>query len=392
MESKAALREEVTQILAADSKVTQMLQPVSLNAAIADSRAEDKGQIYEMMQTCWQQDALRESISPDSHQSTGLEEILELHDGMLHSRPYQAEKESYGNHHGKAHSHHKGRAFENPQPVGDIGIIEAVVEPGRHTSNEDSSQHAHVQSLDIGYHGQPRACSRFLAVINPEVSAVQSEEAGNEIIEEHVDDKALHSTAGRLLLGKTDGHGDGKEDRHLGEHRPGTLFYYKPEIIPKSSLGSQAAQDSLILANNCQGYRKTKECKQDNRRIHCTAKPLHPLHDTILTERHVHYLLYKSISIPSSLRFLPQLLSKISYGKIIIKKARESNSFAGFRHYCPIVEHSTFPVLWYIHHSRCRYMRYCTYHTSISIKYGIMDWKAVCSSSSSYRANLAGET
>ena len=216
---------------------------------------------------------------------------------MLHSRPHQAEEESHWNHQGKAHRHYESRAFEDAQPVGNVGIIKAVVKPGRHAGDEDGAQHAHVQGFDIGNHGQACACPSVHAVVNTEESAVQGKEPGDEVVEDHVDDEGLHGAAGLFLLGKADRHGDGKENGHLIEHRPGALLHHIPEVTPHGTLGSQAAEQSLVLADDGNSHRQAEESKQDNRRIHSAAEPLHALHETVFADGHMKYPLNKTKSI-----------------------------------------------------------------------------------------------
>ena len=58
VEGKAALREKVAEALTADSEIIEVLQPVSLDAAVADSGAEDERQVDEVMETCGQKDSL----------------------------------------------------------------------------------------------------------------------------------------------------------------------------------------------------------------------------------------------------------------------------------------------------------------------------------------------
>ena len=94
----------------------------------------------------------------------------------------------------------------------------------RDAGDEDSAEHAHVQGLDVGNHGQSRTGTGVLTVIDAEVTAVQGQDTGDEIVEDHVDDEAFHGAAGLFLLGKANGNGDGKEDRHLIEDRPGPCW------------------------------------------------------------------------------------------------------------------------------------------------------------------------
>ena len=108
-----------------------------------------------------------------------------------------------------------------------------VVQVGRDAGNEDSAEHAHVQGLDVGNHGQARAGTGVLTIVDAEVAAVKGQDTGDEIVEYHVDDETFHGTAGLFFLGKANGNGDGKEDRHLIEDGPGALLDDVPEIIPE---------------------------------------------------------------------------------------------------------------------------------------------------------------
>ena len=250
MQGKAALREKFCQRLATDGKIIQMLQPVSLNAAIADRRAKDKRQIDEVMQTCGKQNAFRERIGPNTDQTAGLQKILELHNGMLYSRPYHAEDKGQRNHHRKTYRHDKSRPLENPQPVGNIRIIETVVQIRGHAGDKDGTEHAHIERLDIGNHGQPRPCACCLTIIHAEICPMQRQEPGNKIVEQHVDDETFHRAAGWFLFRKADRYGYRKENGHLGKYRPGSLFHHKPKIIPYCALSGYTPQYALILTDN----------------------------------------------------------------------------------------------------------------------------------------------
>ena len=151
--------------------------------------------------------------------------------------------------------------------------------------------------FDIGNHGQSRTCPSVHAVVDTEESTVQGKEPGDEVVENHVDDEGLHGAASLFLLSKADRHGDGEENRHLVEHRPGALLHHIPEVIPHGTLGSQAAEQSLVLADDGNSHRQTEESKQDNRRIHSAAEPLHALHETVFADGHMKYPLNKTKSI-----------------------------------------------------------------------------------------------
>lgn len=86
VKGKAALGEQVPQGMSTGGEVIEVLQPVSLDTAVADSRAVDEGQIDEVVQACRQEDAFRESIGPDAEDTAGLEEELELFDTVLDGR------------------------------------------------------------------------------------------------------------------------------------------------------------------------------------------------------------------------------------------------------------------------------------------------------------------
>ena len=79
-------------------EVIEVLQPVSLDTAVADSWAINEGQVNEMVQACRQEDAFRESIGPDAEDTTRLEEELELFDAVLDGRPDVAEEERHRQH------------------------------------------------------------------------------------------------------------------------------------------------------------------------------------------------------------------------------------------------------------------------------------------------------
>lgn len=72
---------------------------------------------------------------------------------MLDGRPDVAEEERHGQHDQETDSDDEGRALEDTEPVRNFCIIEVVVQVSRDAGNEDSSEHAHIQGLDIGNHG-----------------------------------------------------------------------------------------------------------------------------------------------------------------------------------------------------------------------------------------------
>ena len=176
MEGKTAFREHFFQAVGTRSKIIEMLQPVSLDTAIADGRAKDERQIDEVMQACRKQDTLGERIRPYTNDTTGLEEILELHDCMLDNRPYKAEYQCHRDHDGKADRYDKRRTFKNSEPVRNFRIVEAVMKGCRYTGDEDCPEHTHIEGLDVGNHGQPRSCTSSLTVVHAESAAVQGKE------------------------------------------------------------------------------------------------------------------------------------------------------------------------------------------------------------------------
>ena len=265
-----------------------MLEPVSLDTAIADGRAEDERQVDEVMQACRQEDSFGEGVAPYADDAARLEEELELLDGVLDSRPYEAEEQCHRDHDGEADGYDEGRTFEDAEPVRDLRIIEVVVDPRGAAGDEDGAEHAHIERLDVRDHRKACARTSCLAVIHSEEAAVQRQECGYEVVEAHVDDEGLHCAARRFLFREADWNGDGEEDWHLGKYRPGTLFDDEPEIVPDCAFICNAAEKHGVLADNRDGNRETKECEQDDRRVHCAAKPLQFLHDAIFLDRHVH--------------------------------------------------------------------------------------------------------
>ena len=261
VKGKAALGEQVPQGMSTGGEVIEVLQPVRLDATVADSRAVDEGQIDEVVQTGRQEDAFREGVRPDAEDAAGLEEELELFDAVLDGRPDVAEEERHGQHDQETDSDDEGRALEDAEPVRDFCIIKTVMQVRRDAGDEDSAEHAHVQGLDVGNHGQSRTGTGVLTVIDAEVTAVQGQDTGDEIVEDHVDDEAFHGAAGLFLLGKANGNGDGKEDRHLIEDRPGPLLDDVPEIVPESPFFCQAAEETRVAEDDRQGDGQPEEGK-----------------------------------------------------------------------------------------------------------------------------------
>ena len=303
MEGKAALGEEFGKGLAADHEVVDVSEPVCLNAAVDDRRTEDEREIDEVMQTRREEHFLRECVCPDTDNAAGLEEELELLDGVLYRRPDDAEEKCHRDHDDKTDCNDECRAFEDAEPVGDVRVIEVVVQERRAASDEDRAEHTHVKRLDVRDHCKPRAGSRRLAVVHAERTAVKREECGDEVVEEHVDDERFHRTACGLFLRKADGNGDREENGHLREHGPCALFDDEPEIVPECALRGDAAEQPLVLADDGHRHRQTEECKQNDGRIHRAAEPLHVLHDDILAECHVRSSLSQNqISAAGKLR------------------------------------------------------------------------------------------
>ena len=255
-----------------------------MDAAVDDRRTVHERQVDEVMEAGGQQDLLRERVRPDADDAARLEEELELLDRVLYHRPDAAEDESHRDHDGEADGDDEGRAFENAKPVGDVRVVEVVVQIRRAARDEDRAEHAHVERLDVRDHGKPRAGTCRLAVVDAERAAVQREDGGDEVVEEHVDDEGFHGAARRLLLREADGDGDGEENRHLREHRPRALLDDVPEIVPQRSLGGDRAEQPRVLADDGHRHRQTEEREQDDRRIHRAAKPLHVLHEDVLAE------------------------------------------------------------------------------------------------------------
>ena len=287
VEGKAALGEEVAQTLRTRHEVIDMSEPVGLNAAVHNRGAVHEGQIDEVMQTGGQEDFLRERVCPDANDAAGLEEKLKVLDGVLNGRPDKAENECHRDHHDEADRDDEGRSFEDAEPVGDVRVIEVVVQERRAAGDKDRTEHAHVQRLDVGDHRESRAGPCCLTVVHTEHIRMESEETSDEVVEQHIDDERLHRTACRLLLCEADRHGNGEEDRHLCEDRPRTLFDHVPEIVPYRTLRGDTAEQPRVFTYDGHRHRETEEREQYDGRIHRAAEPLHVLHDDILAECHV---------------------------------------------------------------------------------------------------------
>ena len=287
VQSKAALREEIAKALRTRHKVVDVPEPVRLNAAVYNCRSIDERKVDEVVQTCRQKNLLRKRVCPDTDDAAGFEEKLELLNGVLYRRPNEAEEKCHRNHDDKADRNDECRSFENAKPVGNVCIIKMIVQKCRTAGNENRTEHAHVERLDIRDHRKPCTGSCILCVVHAEHIRMKRQECGDEVVEQHVDDKRLHRAARRFFFGKADRYGNGKENGHLREHRPRALFDDEPEIIPERSLCGKTAKQSLVLTDDRYRHRETKECEQNDGRIHCTAEPLHVLHDDILTKCHV---------------------------------------------------------------------------------------------------------
>ena len=287
VEGEAAFGEELAQTLCTRHEVIDMSEPVGLNAAVHNRRTEHEREIDEVMQTGGQEDFLRERICPDAEDAAGLEEKLKVLDGVLNGRPDKAENECHRDHHDEADRDDERRPLEDAEPVRNVRIIEVIVQERRAAGDEDRTEHAHVQRLDVGDHRKPRAGTCRLTVVHAEHIRMERQETCDEIVEQHIDDERFHRTACRLLFGKADRHGNGEENRHLGEDRPRTLLDHIPEIIPDRTLRGDAAEQPCVFAHDGHRHRETEECKQNDGRIHCAAEPLHVLHNDILAECHV---------------------------------------------------------------------------------------------------------
>ena len=287
MEGEAALGEEVTQALRARHEVVDMPEPVGLNAAVHNRGAIDERQIDEVMQTGGQEDFLRERICPDADDAAGLEEKLKVLDGVLNGRPDKAENECHRDHYDEADGDDESGSLEDAEPVGDVRVIEVIVQERRAAGDEDRTEHAHVERLDVGDHREPRAGTCCLTVVHAEHIRMERQKTCDEVVEQHIDDERLHRTACRLLLCEADRHGNGEEDRHLCEDRPRTLFDHVPEIVPYRTLRGDTAEQPRVFTYDGHRHRETEEREQNDGRIHRAAEPLHVLHDDILAECHV---------------------------------------------------------------------------------------------------------
>ena len=287
VEGKASLGEELTERLSAHHEVIDVAKPICLNAAVDDRRTEDEWEIDEVMQTCGQEHFLRERVRPDTDDAAGFEEKLKVLDGVLYRRPDNAENECHRDHDDEANRHDEGRSLEDAEPVGDVRVIEVIVQERRAAGDEDRTEHAHVERLDVGDHREPRAGACCLTVVHAEHIRMEGEETCDEVVEQHIDDERLHRTACRLLLCEADRHGNGEEDRHLCEDRPRTLFDHVPEIVPYRTLRGDTAEQPRVFTYDGHRHRETEEREQNDGRIHRAAEPLHVLHDDILTECHV---------------------------------------------------------------------------------------------------------
>ena len=145
-------------------------------------------------------------------------------------------EDSEGEHSEKADEIDQRGAGKRTEPIGHLGVVEAVVDRNDDGRDCQRSDNAGVERLDTvndgdaGGRGQGRGIHKA-QVIAADLDDFTQKEAVGKIGRER-----LEAAARRLLLGKTDGQGYGKQERKALKDRPRSALDDTPKKVPGGSV------------------------------------------------------------------------------------------------------------------------------------------------------------
>ena len=165
-------------------------------------------------------------------------------------------------------------AREGAEPIGHLGVVEAIVDRNDDGRDCQRSDNAGVERLDAVDDGDAASGDQRRRVLKSKIVAAQLNDLAQKEAVGKIGHECLEAATCRLLLGKADGQRYGKKERKAFKDRPRAALDDSPENVPRGSVYGEVADDVRGCCESGDADHKARYGKQHSGREHCPAKAL----------------------------------------------------------------------------------------------------------------------
>ena len=139
---------------------------------------------------------------------------------------------------------------EGAEPIGNLGIVEAVMDRDDGCRHRQRADNAGVERLDAVDDGDAASGGQKRRVLKPKVVSAQLNDLAQKETVGKIGYERLEAAACRLLLGKADRQRYGKKEWKALKDRPRAALHDSPENVPGGSVYGEVADD---IHGRCEG-------------------------------------------------------------------------------------------------------------------------------------------
>ena len=148
-----------------------------------------------------------------------------------------------GKHGKKADEVDQRGAREGAEPIGNLGIVEAVMDGDDGCRHRQRANNAGVEGFDAVDDGDAASGGQRRRVLKSKIVSAQLNDLAQKEAVGKIGDESLEAATSRLFLGKTDGQRYGKKEREAFKDRPRAALDDSPENVPRGSVYGEIADD-----------------------------------------------------------------------------------------------------------------------------------------------------
>ena len=148
-----------------------------------------------------------------------------------------------GKHGKKADEVDQRGAREGAEPIGNLGIVEAVMDGDDGCRYRQRADNAGVKRLDAVDDGDAASGGQRRRVLKSKIVSAQLNDLAQKEAVGKIGDESLEAATSRLFLGKTDGQRYGKKEREAFKDRPRAALDDGPKSVPRGSVYGEIADD-----------------------------------------------------------------------------------------------------------------------------------------------------
>lgn len=134
-------------------------------------------------------------------------------------------------------------AREGTEPIGNLGIVEAVMDGDDGCRHRQRADNAGVERLDAVDDGDAASGGQRRRVLKSKIVSAQLNDFAQKEAIGKIGDESLEAATSRLFLGKADGQRYGKKEREAFKDRPRAALDDGPKSVPRGSVYGEIADD-----------------------------------------------------------------------------------------------------------------------------------------------------